>query len=241
MDHVPAYQDAHDRVAGLVEQYPDAPVDTCPGWRVRDVAAHLTGLASDWGSGNLDGYASDPWTAIQVDDRRQVAVAELLIEWDDKAALLEPILSDPTATGLPDPLMTAFGPVPAVAWPDVVVTDIALHEHDIRGAVDEPGARDSAAVLIAMRSHVSLLRFVGSAMGLPVLRIEPTDHEKSYPVGRGEPAAVVRAPLFDLFRATGGRRSQDQIDAFDWSGDADQWRLHIVMPSYRAPAEPVVE
>jgi uncharacterized protein (TIGR03083 family) len=241
MDHVTAYQDAHRRVAGMVERYPDVPVDTCPGWRVRDVAAHLTGLASDWGSGNLDGYASELWTAVQVDDRRAVPVAELLAEWDDKAPMLDPILATPTETDLPNPLMTAFGPVPAVAWPDVIVTDIALHEHDIRGAVGEPGARDSAAVLIAMRSHVSLLRLVGTGMGLPVLRIEPTDHDKSYLVGRGEPAAVVRASLFDLFRTTGGRRSQGQIDALDWAGEADQWRRHIVMPSYQAPAEPIIE
>mgnify|MGYP001816036949 FL=1 len=241
MDHVNAYRDARRRIAGLVAQYPDVPLETCPGWRVRDVTAHLVGLASDWGSGNLDGYASDPWTAVQVDDRRQASVEGLLAEWDDAVVMLDPILADPTGSGLPDPLITAFGPVPAVAWPDVIVTDIALHEHDIRGAVAEPGSRHSEAVLIAMRSHVSLLRFLGTAMGLPILRIEPTDHDKAYPVGRGEPAVIVRAPLFELFRATGGRRSQDQIDAFDWSGDAERWRRHIVMPSYQAPAEPVIE
>ena len=44
--------DAHDAQG-------DEPVPTCPGWTVRDVVAHLAGLADDWLTGNLEVYASD--------------------------------------------------------------------------------------------------------------------------------------------------------------------------------------
>jgi uncharacterized protein (TIGR03083 family) len=241
MDHVSAYQEARRRVAALAAHDPGAVVPAAPAWTVREMVAHLAGLAADWVNGNLDEYASDVWTAAQVDARSGWDLDRVLEEWETAAPQLESILRQPGAVGLPEPLNTAFGPVPAMAWPDIIVTDLALHEHDIRGAVARPGARRSDAVMIAMRSHVGLLRFVGAARRLPVLTLEPTDADRTYAIGRGEPGAAVRAPLFELFRATGGRRSRSQIEALDWSGDYVPWLDHIVMPSYTAPAEPLIE
>ncbi len=241
MDHVAAYQDARRRITDLLAKDPDAVVPATPGWKVRDVVAHLAGLAGDWVGGNLDGYASEEWTAAQVDARVDRSPGSLAAEWAHHADELESLLRDPASTDVPEPLITAFGPVPAIAWPDIIVTDLALHEHDIRGGVDVPGARDSLAVRIAMRSHVGLLRFIGAARQLPNLLLWPTDHDTTYPIGRGDAEIVLTAPLFELFRATGGRRSSAQIAAMNWSDDPGPWAQHLVMPSYTVPEADLVE
>jgi uncharacterized protein (TIGR03083 family) len=241
MDHVAAYQDARERITELLAVDPEAQVPATPGWSVRDVVAHLSGLAADWAGHNLDAYASAEWTDAQVQARAGRSVGSLAAEWAHRAEDLESILRDPVGSGIPEPLITAFGPVPAIAWPDVIVTDLAIHEHDIRGALSEPGFRDSVAVRIAMRSHVGLLRFIGAARKLPILLMWPSDHDTAYPVGRGEADVVLTAPLFELFRATGGRRSRAQIEAMDWSDDPGPWLEHLVMPSYTAPDRDLVE
>src|SRR3954451_14958598 len=84
------YEDTRQRVIDLVREATVADlfavastVPACPGWRVRDVISHLSGLATDIASGNIDGAATDAWTAAQVQARRNLSVDELLAESDD--------------------------------------------------------------------------------------------------------------------------------------------------------------
>src|SRR4051794_9033713 len=130
------YEDTRQRVVDLVRETTlldffaaATPLPACPGWRVRDVIAHLSGLATDIASGNLDGAATDAWTAAQVDARRDLSVEDLLAESDDVRPQLASFLDDfPGRYGAQ------------------VVADITVHEHDIRGALQRPGARDSASI-----------------------------------------------------------------------------------------------
>src|SRR3954454_19707892 len=84
------YEETRQRLIGLVRDEASrdldsasAPVPACAGWRVRDVIAHLSGLATDIAAGNIDGAATDAWTAAQVDARRGMSVDEVLDESDD--------------------------------------------------------------------------------------------------------------------------------------------------------------
>lgn len=59
-------------------------VPACPEWTIKDVIAHLAGLAADWRAGNLAGYSGDASTARQVAERRDRSIDDLLAEWADQ-------------------------------------------------------------------------------------------------------------------------------------------------------------
>ena len=69
----PVYEETRDRIVALVRhpatgtsaRVAETVVPACPGWRVRDVIAHVTGIYADIVGGNLQGGATDEWTAAQ--------------------------------------------------------------------------------------------------------------------------------------------------------------------------------
>src|SRR3954452_21287026 len=156
------YEETRQRLITLVREatFDDffaaaTPVPACPGWRVRDVIAHLSGLATDIAAGNLDGAATDAWTAAQVDARRDVALDDLLAESDDVG---------PRLAGFLDDFPGRYGAQ--------VVADITVHEHDIRGALRRSSDRDSAAVAHGADFLLDTWAGPGArALGLPALRI----------------------------------------------------------------------
>ena len=87
--------------AGFSDDEWATPVPCCPGWTVRDVLSHVAGIPDDVLAGRLDGVATDPWTAAQVERNRDLAVADLLARWNDQtpgfAAAMQSMHAGPTA------------------------------------------------------------------------------------------------------------------------------------------------
>lgn len=73
-DHAAVYEATRGRIVALLRGASDGelltPVAACPGWTVRDLAGHLSGVVADISAGLLDGMAGDEWTARQVAERR---------------------------------------------------------------------------------------------------------------------------------------------------------------------------
>jgi uncharacterized protein (TIGR03083 family) len=186
-----AYESCRQRVSAIAgasgQDGSSRAVPACPGWTVRDVLAHLTGVVDDVLAGRLDGVATDPWTAAQVEARRTRRVEEILSEWQEKG---------PAFAGLLD----SVGPPGHQA-----VTDAVTHEHDIRGALGVPGARDSDAVRIGLNFLAPL--FVASAEECGV-RVS-VQVEGGARFGREDARSVMRGDSFTLLRAMTGRRSED--------------------------------
>ncbi len=91
-----AYRSARLRICASVDDDMSAlPVPATPLWNVHDVIAHLAGAMEDARLGNLDGVATDPWTAAQVERGRSKSVAELIEQWAADAAPVEAFLSTP--------------------------------------------------------------------------------------------------------------------------------------------------
>jgi uncharacterized protein (TIGR03083 family) len=170
-----------------------------PEWRVRDLVAHLSGITADINAGNLEGVATDTWTARQVDARRGWTIERLLDEWDAEGRKVEAVMPS-----LPD---FAVGQM---------LFDAATHEHDIRGALGRPGARDSDAMALAFDWSQQGLTAATDTADV-TLRLE-TDAGATT-LGSGTRRIGLRVDWFDLFRALTGRRSLDQMRAFGWDGE----------------------
>ena len=201
------YAEGRERLSALVRDLDAAgaatPVPACPEWRVHDVLAHLTGVCADILAGRLDGVATEPWTAAQVDGRREVPLADVLAEWAEVAPPVEAMAKDFGSAGH--------------QW----VADLATHEHDVRGALGETGARDSEAVTVGTGFLAEgFLREVAER-GLPALEIRADG--RRWTSAPGAVAVTLTAPLFELLRATTGRRSLGQIRALAWDGDPEPW------------------
>jgi uncharacterized protein (TIGR03083 family) len=203
-DYAQIYGALRGRVTQLVRESDEEQLErlapAAPDWRVRDLVAHLSGITADINAGNLDGVATDAWTARQVDTRRDWTIDELLDEWETEASKVEAIMSS----------------LPEVAVGQMTM-DATTHEHDIRGGLERPGGRDSDSMAVG---------FVWAAQMLagPVDDSDTTlrlaTEAGTQTVGSGARAIEVRAARFDLARAMTGRRSVDQMLAFEWKGKA---------------------
>jgi uncharacterized protein (TIGR03083 family) len=204
LDVAQAYEGVHVRLLELLaDRTGEEPVACCPGWTVRDVVAHLTGLCEDWVEGRLDGYASDAWTARQVARFAHDPLVEILARW---GSVFEAFLALPD-----DPVM---GPPGRWAFGDAIV-----HEADIRGAIGAERV-PSEAVALALKGSIARWRQVVADWRLPTLLLRCPDLREWWLGDRGDLNAIVaEAPSYEVFRALAGRRSVDQVRSWSWSDD----------------------
>jgi uncharacterized protein (TIGR03083 family) len=242
MDFAAAYAETRDHLVDLVaplsEERLRTPVPASPAWDVRDVVAHLTGIARDLTVGTVpadlriadslwdaeQAMVRDDLTAGQVAARRGRPVADVLAEWSDVCDDLLPMLRGERVF----PMDGAF-------VEPIVVTDLSVHAQDVRGALGVPGDRRSAAVGVALASYTVALAIKLRRAGLPALRLRYEGKERV--AGDGEPGASVAADRFELVRALSGRRSRDQIRVFDWEGDPEPYLALI--PAYGERLDPI--
>jgi uncharacterized protein (TIGR03083 family) len=200
------YQETRERISELVTGLDDTAmsidVAACPGWSVRDVVAHLAAVAEDWGRGLLAGPPTDEETAAQIARFGGCDVAEILAAWTDAAAQLDDMA---VTTGVEPPL-----------------GDITSHEHDVRGAIGRPGARDSAAVWYSSDRLLTSLR-----TPVPLCVMVEDAQYRSGPDGGVE--ISLRTTRFDALRWRTGRRSRVQLAAMDWSGDSTRVLDHLYL------------
>jgi uncharacterized protein (TIGR03083 family) len=201
-----AYVEGRERIAEIALALSDdelkRDVPACPGWTAKDVVSHLTGIAVDTMSGVIEGAGSDEYTSRQVDQRKDKEIAAIVDEW--RAANLESILD---------------GVHPAIAGG--IIGDLFTHEQDFRGAVGQPGGRDSKAFEVALDSYT---RFLGRRIkeaGLPALEVRAGD--RSWVAGKGDPAGTVSGEPFEILRSLTGRRTLDEIRDLDWSTDPEPY------------------
>ena len=199
------YLGAHDRIVGLVsaldEERARTVVPGTPEWTVHDLLAHLVAVPADIAAGKLTGIPTPEQTQAQVEDRRGRGITALLEEWDQG---LSPIVEATRAGLIPAPL----------------AVDALTHEQDLRGALGAPAIPDLDAVSWAALGFSLGLGMRLKEAGLGPLRMCDPDSGFDATAGRGDPAATVTGPVFELFRALAGRRSRAQVAALGWEGDS---------------------
>jgi hypothetical protein len=173
-----AYTELRTRVIALLrdagEGVADIPVPHCPAWTVKMATSHLVGVPEDVLSGNMAGVTTEAWTQAQVDRHANDSLMSILDAWGATASTIDPMLPH-----FPVPVNSQF------------VFDACTHEHDVRAAIGQAGARDSQSVRVA----VGFIRNMLSQSALP------------------EAQELLQASIndFDFFRSLGGRRSAAQI------------------------------
>jgi len=196
------YDEARQRIVELARNGdPAAAVPACPGWTVKDVVAHLAAGLGDFTARRFDGAGSGEWGERQVRERHDSSLEDSLSEWEANRAAADETLDSPMG--------------------GVLLAEIISHEHDIRGALGRPGAREVEAVRAAWQRPLGEFDRQTREAGLPALRVVVDGEERV--VGEGEPAGTLRVSSFELLRSLAGRRSRGQVRALDWEGDPDTW------------------
>lgn len=177
-------------------------VPSCPGWSVKDVMAHVTGLVAETLANVPLPRGSDEATARQVGDRAGWTLDEVLDEWVSHGEAF-------VIYGQRDPAYVA-----------ALLSDLVVHCHDIREALNLPVAisgaaeskvaerygealQDRAADVVKISLAISFLG--GSSLNGPV--IESADDLR------------LTVTPFDFLRGVTGRRTRAEVEAFDWSRD----------------------
>jgi uncharacterized protein (TIGR03083 family) len=229
-DAAAAYRLVYRRVDALLRGRADVgelPVPACPAWTVRQTVAHLAGVADDIVSLNMEGKGTDQWAGAQVDRLGGNSVDELLDRWGQKI----------------NPVTELLGLVPEGSGCQLVF-DTLTHEHDIRGALSEPGSRTSdLAFEVALAFMTTTYDQMARERELPAVRLTtPTIGT----VQLGDPdAAIDQLTLdvsdFEYLRAFGGRRSLRQLLALPWHGDPTKLLPACSNDSVRPPIDDLVE
>jgi uncharacterized protein (TIGR03083 family) len=220
----PAYAAARCRISDIVSRLPpgiaqSTAVPACPAWTIHDVVAHLCGGIQDALAGRLDGAGTDEWTARQVAERRDTPTSDLLDQWNRDAPTIEPLLAD-------------AGPIGHQA-----VVDVVSHEHDIRGALGQPGARDTDAVTIGLAFAGERLVETAASHGVALALVTTTGDR----LGPAPADVTLKGEAFTLLRAATGRRSINQLRALDWHGDPEPVLAAFSWLSLSPATVPIIE
>jgi len=219
----------------------DTPVPATPQWTVREVVAHVTGLASTAAGGAiptdlnlLEQFRDDEVIAArnaladgQVARRRAHSPVDIVAEWN----AVESILLDRMRGDVPgaDPLPIGFDAV--------LVTDICVHGDDVASALGRTPNRTSAASGIAFATYAFGVDYRLRVLGLPALTFRYGGKQRT--IGDGPPHASVSADRWELLRVVAGRRSRPQIEALEWTGDSEPYVG--LLPAYGERLDDLVE
>jgi uncharacterized protein (TIGR03083 family) len=188
------YRDAQASMVRLLESL-DADgwattVPCTPSWTVRDVLSHVAGVTDDIANGRVEGAATDPWTAAQVDRWRDVAPALLIEQWNSQIAAVADLLEQLDEVR------------PAI--------DCFNHEHDVRHALglDPSLPTEFLELMVA--------RFAGVPVG-PAVTITFADGATASIPGEGDSLALTGITQYEFGRSRLGRRTREQVANYDWS------------------------
>lgn len=213
------YRFAVDSFIDLARTLDDAAwaivVPCTPQWTVREVLSHVSGIPDDAAAGRMVGAPGEAWTAAQVERNRVFSVDELLTRWSQQAP------------GFAERIEQVGQGRPPI--------DCQSHEHDIRHALGRPGIRSNAIVDAPSFATVEV----------PIRVVVEVDDGSTVTSGDLDADTTVTlrgVSRFELFRSRLGRRSREQVQAYDWIGaDSDVEAVIDVWFGFGPSLVPIVE
>ncbi len=195
-------------------------VPATPAWSVHDVVSHLVGIAADLNAQRFGSGDADAWSREQVRERRDRSVDELGDEWEKEA---------PTFEGGLALLGYEIG--------SHYVGDLLQHTSDVHHALGLERISDDEALVVALDFYLDTFHESLLAAGVGSVAVRILGNE--WVLGAGPVVASLTADRFETFRCLGGRRSEHQIRAMNWTGDLD--RIVALMSPYPLPRAEIIE
>lgn len=214
-----AYLDSARRILAIVsevgEERASTPVPATPAWDVRDLFSHVTSIA-------MHTALSVPWgddvqATIDADvaERRERTLTETSEEWRGYLATIEEKFK-------------GRGPGP-------LVVDVVTHEHDLRAALGPKYEDHTAGLTEVLPAIVKWIRSLDLVSG-PGIEFESPTYRAKF--GGPDVSANVAVPSdWELFRLLAVRRSKEQLENYEQSGD--RTLLFTVTSRYPLPASPL--
>ncbi len=173
-------------------------VPACPDWTVRDLVAHMVGLVADVLDDHEPGDHPEEWTRAQVDQRSARSLPQLREEW----LRMSRDLVDWMYANNTRPL-----------------GDVVIHEQDLRGALEEPGAQVTPGMHALRDRMADGFREAVDDAGLDPIALVGDKWTFATGGDVGSAPVAVRAHDFDLIRALMTRRSEAQLRKWTERGD----------------------
>ena len=213
-------------------------VPATPDWSVRDVVAHVTGIAVEGAKGTIPSdlnlleqfrdadvvAARNDFADGHVLRREQSSPEDLLSEWGAAEPEFLARLRGENG-GLP------FG------FDVVFTTDLCVHADDVAGALGLRPHRGLSAARVALSGYAFGVDYRVRALDLRALRLRYDGKEKV--LGEGEPGATLTADPWELLRVLAGRRSRSQILELEWEGDPEPYLP--LLPAYGEREDALIE
>jgi hypothetical protein len=185
-------------------------VPACPAWTVHDLAAHLVGVPATLAAGNFPAGDVDEWLQGIVDERRDVTVAELVDEWNGLDAAIEPMLQ---------------------GMGSLMFTDVSVHEHDLRGALDRA---DHDALEVDAVMACSLPSFASPLQDASLGAIVIEHDGRAWRSHDADAGWTLRVDPWEGVRAVSSRRTADELRALPADGGGDAYLAviagHLPLP-----------
>ncbi len=192
-------------MTAATEEQHEQRVPAAPDWSVRDVLAHVVGLAADLNAQHFpdpDDLGGSAWAARQVAQRRGATLADVVAEWDREG----PAFAD---------VLRAFD----YEFGSHFAADLHAHHQDVRQALGLVRDDDSETVAVALDHYLGFIDelLVTEQWGA----LEVVAGDEVHRLGSGAKRARLVAAPFEVLRALAARRSERQVRALAWEGDVD--------------------
>ncbi len=211
----PAYARTRDRVIDLLGAASDEElarvVPACPDWTVHALLAHVVSIPAALSSGRFPTGEIGDWLSELVAERAEQPAGSLQDEWRALDGALDALLSGPSG---------------------LLFADLAVHEHDFRGALGRP---DRAALEVEEMLPRTIGAFKGPLQEAGLAPIEVRAGERVWRSHDGDAGWTLVVDPWTAVRALNSRRTADELRALPSQGDASEYLAildaHLPLPA----------
>jgi hypothetical protein len=212
-----AYDRTRRRMIEVVEQA--APtnlavgVPACPAWTAADLIAHVVSLPAALSAGRFPaGVAINEWLHSLVIERRGMPTPAVVDEWLGLDESLKQLLDGNAG---------------------VLFGDLAVHEHDLRGALH---ADDHGALEFDVMLPRTLAGFAKPLREAGLGAIEVSWNDQSWRSHDADTGWLLLVEPWEAVRAVNSRRTRDELFALAHTGDVDRYlsilEAHLPLPAH---------